>query len=161
MKLRRLLTTNAPASVVLIRLMVGSVFLTEGVQKFLFPAALGVGRFAKIGFPQAEVLAPLVGSLEIVCGLLVIAGLATRIAALPLAAIILTALVTTKLPILVGTSIGPFAAPASGASGIWAAFHEARTDWCMLLGSVFLLLEGGGLLSMDHSITKSRGEVPR
>jgi uncharacterized membrane protein YphA (DoxX/SURF4 family) len=161
MKLHRLLTTTTPAAVVLIRLMVGSVFLTEGVQKFLFAASLGVGRFAKIGFPHPEVLAPLVGSLEIVCGLLVIAGLATRIAALPLAVIILTALVTTKFPILVGTGIGPFAAPATGASGFWAFFHEARTDWSMLLGSIYLILEGGGRLSLDHSITKHDGEVPR
>lgn len=134
--LRRLLATHAPAAVILIRVMVGSVFLTEGVQKFLFPAALGVGRFAKIGFPHPEVLAPLVGTLEIVCGALVIVGLVTRVAALPLTAIILTALATTKLPILLGT-------------GLWAAFHEARTDWCMLLGNVFLLAVGAGRWSLD------------
>jgi uncharacterized membrane protein YphA (DoxX/SURF4 family) len=141
--LRRLLTTQAPTAVLLVRVMVGSVFLTEGVQKFLFPAALGVGRFAKIGFAHPELLAPLVGSFEIVCGVLVIAGLLTRVAALPLTAIILTALVTTKLPIL-------------GASGVWAALHESRTDWSMLLGNVFLLIVGAGRRSLDAWLVERR-----
>ena len=134
--LRRLLTTQAPAAVMLIRVMVGSVFLTEGVQKFLFPVTLGVGRFAKLGFAHPELLAPLVGAFEIVCGALLIMGLVTRLAALPLTAIILTALVTTKLPIL-------------QEAGVWAALHEARTDWSMLLGNVFLLAVGAGRWSLD------------
>jgi uncharacterized membrane protein YphA (DoxX/SURF4 family) len=136
MTLRRLLATQAPPATILIRVMVGSVFLTEGVQKFLFPAALGVGRFAKIGFSHPELLAPLVGTFEIVCGALVIMGLVTRLAALPLTAIILTALATTKVPILLG-------------AGLWAALHEARTDWSMLLGNIFLLAVGAGRWSLD------------
>ena len=72
--------TTAPASVALVRLLVGSVFLSEGVQKFLFPVALGAGRFAKIGIPHAHLLAPLVAALEIGCGILIILGLFTRLA---------------------------------------------------------------------------------
>jgi uncharacterized membrane protein YphA (DoxX/SURF4 family) len=143
MTLQRLLATRAPGAAILIRILVGSVFLTEGVQKFLFPAALGVGRFAKIGFSHPELLAPLVGTFEIGCGALVILGLATRLAALPLTAIILTALATTKLPILLG-------------AGLWAALHEARTDWSMLLGNVFLLIVGGGRWSLDAWIVERR-----
>ena len=52
---------HGPRSVILIRLLVGAVFLAEGIQKFLFPAALGVGRFVKIGLPAPEVLAGLAG----------------------------------------------------------------------------------------------------
>ena len=133
---RRLLTTRAPGAVVLVRLIVGAVFLSEGIQKFLFPAELGVGRFAKIGLPMPEFLGPFVGSFEIVCGLLVLLGLLTRLASVPLIVIMLVALWTTKVPML-------------AAKGFWATAHEARADWSMLLGSLFLLIVGAGALSVD------------
>ena len=57
--LRRLMTTTAPASVILIRIAVGSIFLSEGIQKFLFPNELGAGRFVKIGIPAPEVMGTL------------------------------------------------------------------------------------------------------
>lgn len=129
-------TARAPNAVVLIRLMVGTVFLSEGIQKFLFPVALGVGRFATIGIPAPGLMAPFVGTVEIVCGFLLILGLLTRLAAGPLVIDILVAIATTKVPILLK-------------SGIWAAAHEARTDYCMLLGLVFLLFVGAGPWSLD------------
>jgi uncharacterized membrane protein YphA (DoxX/SURF4 family) len=116
--------------------MVGAVFLSEGLQKFLFPDDLGVGRFTTIGIPAPEFMAPFVGVVEIVCGALVLAGLATRLAAIPLAIDMIVAILTTKLPILVSR-------------GFWDMAHEARTDWCMLLGSVFLLVVGAGPWSVD------------
>ncbi len=127
---------TGPRAVVLVRLMVGTVFLSEGLQKFLFPAALGVGRFAKIGLPSPHVLAPVVGGFETVCGALVIAGLFTRLAAVPLFVIISVAIWTTKVPML-------------ASHGFWAMAHEARTDWCMWLGSLFLILVGPGPWSID------------
>ena len=96
----RLIATHAPAAVIIIRLMVGAVFVSEGTQKFLFPAEAGAGRFEKIGFPAPEVVAPLVGGCEIVCGTLVLLGAATRLAAVPLVIIMLTAIASTKIPIL-------------------------------------------------------------
>jgi DoxX len=84
---RTLIQTTAPRAVVLIRLLIGAVFLSEGVQKFLFPDQLGVGRFLKIGLPMPEVLGPFVGTFEIVCGSLVLLGLLTRLAVIPLLAI--------------------------------------------------------------------------
>jgi putative oxidoreductase len=143
----RILETHAPGWVILIRLMVGAVFLSEGIQKFLYPAEVGAGRFAKIGLPAPEALAPLVASFEIACGLLVLAGLATRLAALPLIAIMAVAIATTKVPILM-------------ASGFWKMAHEARTDWAMLLGSLFLLVVGGGAWSLDAIRRKSSTERP-
>ena len=109
----------------LIRLMVGLVFLSEGVQKFLFPDADGVGRFIKIGIPHAAFLAPFTGATEIICGALLIIGLWVRVAAVPLLIVILTAICTTKIPMLVE-------------KGFWTAAHEGRADFCMLLGLVFV-----------------------
>lgn len=132
-----------PVAFVLVRLIVGCVFLVEGIQKFLFAEALGVGRFVKIGIPAPEVMAPFVGVVEIVCGGLVLIGLATRLAAIPLIIDMLVAIGTTKIPILVE-------------KGFWAMAHEARTDWSMLLGSIFLLIVGAGEWSLDSAITSRR-----
>ena len=136
---RRILATNAPAAVILIRLIVGGVFLSEGVQKFLFPDALGVGRFAKIGIPAPEMMAPFVGVSEIVCGVLFLLGLVTRFAAITMIINMLVAISTTKVPILRN-------------EGFWKMAHEARTDWAMLLGSIFLLIVGAGAWSFDSRI---------
>jgi uncharacterized membrane protein YphA (DoxX/SURF4 family) len=87
-------------AIVLIRLMIGAVFVSEGLQKFLFAADVGAGRFAKIGLPSPETLAPFVGSVEIACGTLILLGLFTRLAVCPLIVVMLTAITTTKVPIL-------------------------------------------------------------
>lgn len=129
-------TVDAPAAVVLIRLLVGMVFLSEGIQKFLFPEALGVGRFVKIGIPAPGFFGPFVGVVEIACGLLVVIGLMTRLATVPLLIDILVAIGTTKIPML-------------AQNGFWATAHEARTDYSMLLGLIFLLIVGGGRRSLD------------
>ncbi len=134
---------RAPAAVVLVRLLVGAVFLSEGIQKFLFPDALGVGRFAKIGIPAPQLMAPFVGAVEIVFGSLLILGLLTRLAAIPLLIDIGVAIATTKVPMLLK-------------EGFWKAAHETRTDYAMLLGLVFLLLVGGGPLSIDSRLSRGR-----
>ncbi len=128
-------STSAARLTILIRLMVGGVFLSEGIQKFLFPAALGVGRFTKIGIPAPQFFAPFVGVIEILCGALLIVGLLTRWATIPLIIDISVAILTTKIPMLSTT-------------GFWAMAHEARTDYCMLLGLIFLLLTANGPPSM-------------
>lgn len=120
----------------IVRVLVGAVFLSEGIQKFLFPAALGVGRFEHIGIPVPQVSAPFVAVVEIACGALLLAGLWTRLAALLLLIDICVAIATTKVPMLFD-------------KGFWATAHEARTDWSMLLGLVFLLVSGAGQHSLD------------
>ena len=142
--LRKLTASQAPAAVLLIRLMVGAVFLSEGIQKFLFSADVGAGRFAKIGLPAPEFLAPFVGSFEIACGLLVLAGLFTRLAAIPLLAIMAVALYSTKLPIFLK-------------SGFWKMAHEARTDFSMVMGVLFLLIAGAGAWSLDAWLHRRAG----
>jgi uncharacterized membrane protein YphA (DoxX/SURF4 family) len=123
--------------------MVGAVFLSEGIQKFLFPDQLGAGRFVKIGLPMPEVLGPFVGALEITCGALVLVGLFTRLAVIPLVVIMTVALLTTKWPLL-------------SAQGFWSMAHESRTDWAMSLGSVFLLIAGAGPWSLDAWLMSRR-----
>jgi len=142
--MRRLLKTNAPAATVLIRLMVGGVFLVEGILKFLYPGELGAGRFAKIGIPSPEVMGTFVGGVEIVCGALVIIGLLTRFAAIPLLIDISVALVSTKMPILLGQRFWGFSLTKLPRYGLLSMLHEARTDLCMWLGLVFLLMVGAG-----------------
>ena len=137
---------TAQASVILVRLLVGWVFFSEGVQKFLFPGALGVGRFAKIGIPAPHIFAPFVGVVEIVCGLSVIVGFLTRLAAIPLVIDISVAIATTKIPML-------------AKDGFWATMHEARTDLCMLLGYLFLIAVGSGRLSLDTTVHGSNESI--
>jgi len=135
-------------AVLLVRLAIAFVFVTEGVQKFLYADALGAGRFAKIGIPAPEVMGPFVGGVEIVAGALVLVGLLTQLAALALAVDMIVAIVSTKVPILLGHGFWRFADP-SGRTGFWAMAHEARTDVSMLLACAFLCVVGAGSLAMD------------
>lgn len=137
----------APAATVLIRAVVGAVFLSEGLQKFLFPAEFGAGRFAKIGLPWPEFLGPFVGGCETCCGLLVLLGLFTRWAVVPLVAVMLVAICTTKVPILMK-------------SGFWRMAHEVRTDFAMLLSCLFLAAVGAGRVSLD-AVLRRRDAGPR
>lgn len=139
---QKIVSTSAPKSVILIRLMVGAVFVSEGIQKFINPSEVGAGRFTKIGLPNPEFLALFVGTFEILCGILVLLGLLTRLAAIPLLIIMLTAISTTKIPILLER-------------GFWAMAHDSRTDFSMLLGSIFLMIIGAGVWSIDSHLSKN------
>ena len=145
---QRVSPSSAPAPVLLLRLAIGFVFITEGIQKFLTPEVLGAGRFAKIGIPYPEITGPFVGGVEIACGTLVLIGLLTRLGAFALVVDMLVAIAATKVPILLGHGFWEFAAP-SGNTGFWAMAHEARTDIAMLLGCALLVSIGPGPLSFD------------
>jgi putative oxidoreductase len=127
---------------ILPRVIVGLIFLSEGIQKFLFPELVGAGRFEKIGFANPEFLASFVASFEIVCGTLILIGLCVRIAAIPLLIIIITAIITTKIPILLE-------------KGFWSMAHEARTDFAMTILLIYLLIFGSGKWSIDSKFYKS------
>jgi putative oxidoreductase len=148
-----LLTTQAPGWSILIRLLVGLVvFLPEGLQKLMFPDILGAGRFLRIGHP--DVMGPFVGIVEIVCGVLIIVGLFTRLAAIPLIVIMIVAVVSTKIPILLGHDFWIFHAAKFPHYGFWSMAHEARADLCMLLGALYLLIEGAGKWSLDALLAR-------
>lgn len=133
----------------LIRVMVGVVFISEGMQKFLYAGELGSGRFAKIGIPFADVLGPIVGATEVVCGALVLLGLLTRLAALPLLGVMVGALISTKIPILVGHDLLGFSLRPLPRYGFLSMLHEARTDLCMVCGLIYVRMVGAGALSLD------------
>ena len=109
-------------AVFLIRLAVGLIFFTRGVLKFTDPN-MGVNRFTKIGFSHPAFTAHFVGTFEMVCGFLVLIGLVTRIAAVPLLIVICPAIVTTKIPELSRPS-----------QGFRFMVSDARTDFPILLG---------------------------
>jgi len=140
-------TSRLNLAAFLVRLMVGGVFLEEGIQKFLFADELGVGRFAKIGIPIPEFSTPFVGIVEIACGTLLIFGLFTALASIPLLINILVAICTTKFPMLIH-------------NGFWKMMHEARTDFSMVFGLVVILLMGTGEWSLDFLRENRRKSPP-
>ena len=145
--------TTASKWTILVRLLVGLVvFFPEGIQKLAFPEILGAGRFANIGIPFPEITGPFVGIVETVSGALIIVGLFTRLAAIPLIIIMIVAILSTKVPILLGHEFWIFHLPKLPRYGFWSMMHEARADFTMLLGSIYLLIEGAGMWSIDSRL---------
>lgn len=124
-------------SIVFVRLAVGLIFFTQGILKYTDPN-MGVNRFARLGFPSPYFTAHFVGTFEIFCGFLVLIGLVTRLAAIPLLIVICTAIATTKIPELSHPS-----------QGFWFMVSDARTDFAMLMSLLFLLRAGAGRWSLD------------
>ena len=126
---------------IFIRISVGLIFFSEGIQKFLFASELGEGRFYKIGIPYPEVAGPLVGATEIICGLLVLIGYRIKYTVLPLILIMIVAISITKLVNI-------------PKEGFWDFAHAARTDFAMLLSGLFLYFSGSGNYSADEYLRK-------
>jgi uncharacterized membrane protein YphA (DoxX/SURF4 family) len=139
--------TGGPPALLLPRVMAGGVFFSEGILKFVY-ANQGLGRFTKLGFPLPHLTASFVGTLEIVGGAMLMAGLLTRALALVFAVEMLVAIATTKVALYFGTSSLPLP-PAPPQVGPWAVLHEVRVEWAQLLTCAFLALVGPGPLSLD------------
>ncbi len=134
-----------------IRLMVGGIFFNEGLLKFLRADELGAGRFAKIGLPAPEFFGPFVGVVELSCGALILLGLRTCWAAWPLLGVMAVAVVSIKIPILLGQGFAGFSLRPLPHYGFLSMMHEARNDLCMIAGLSYLLLAGPGSWSLDES----------
>lgn len=133
---QKLFHINQIPGYLLIRLILGYVFLVAGLQKFIFPDDMGPGRFVEMGFPAPEFTAYFVGFFEALGGFLILIGLASRLAAIPLAIVMMVAIVTTKFP--------------QFADGFWTFAHAARLDISMLLTSLFVIINGSGKHSLDE-----------
>jgi putative oxidoreductase len=143
---------TTPTATVLLRLMAGGVFFWEGMLKFVF-ANQGVGRFTKLGFPAPALTAHFVGGLEIVGGMLLIAGLLTRVIAVPFIIEMLVAMVSTKISLYLGTSPLPLP-PVPPQIGVWAVLHEIRSEYAQLMVVLFLLSAGPGRWSLDALLAR-------
>lgn len=133
---------NTSYPILLCRLTVGIIFLSEGLQKFIRPDEAGPGRFEKIGFTHPAFWAYFAGGFEIICGALILLGLFTRIATIPLLVIMATAFITTKIPILID-------------KGFWPFMHEYRTDFTMTMLLILLLIYRQGKKSFDQKLSKN------
>jgi putative oxidoreductase len=115
-----------------IRIFVGLVFVFFGALKFVI-TEFEVAEFVRFGFPDSALVVYLVGAVEVVAGLMLVLGLATRLAALGLAVVMAGAILTAGL-----TVGGPFhlgLAPALLAANLW------------------LLRAGAGRLALDRRLT--------
>jgi putative oxidoreductase len=139
-----LVSTWNVRSLIFIRLAAGLIFLTQGILKYIDPH-MGVLRFARIGFPYPGFTAHFVGTFEIACGLLILIGLFTRIASIPLLIVILTAIATTKIPELFRSD-----------QGFWFMVSDARTDFAMTMSLLFLMSLGAGSWSLDAWLWEER-----
>ena len=136
-----ILATKPDRAIIFIRIMVGAIFLFEGLQKFLYPDLRGAGFFEDIGIPFPEFMSYSVAFFEVTCGLLILAGLLTRLASIPLIFIMITAIFTTKIPILMD-------------EGFWLMAYLSKTDFAMFFGCLFLLFSGGGYWSADLKLSE-------
>ena len=146
--------TDAPKSILLLRLMAGGVFFWEGLLKFVY-ANQGVGRFTKLGIPFPHFTATAVASLEIFGGLLLLSGLTTRLIAIPFIAEMIVAILSTKVSLYLGTSPLPLP-PAPPQVGFWAVLHEVRSEYAQMLTAIFLMVNGAGEWSLDAVLAKRR-----
>jgi putative oxidoreductase len=150
---------SAPRSTVLIRLMAGSVFLWEGILKFVYTNQ-GVGRFTKLGIPFPGSMAHFVAVLEIVGGLLLISGFLTRFISVPFIIEMIVAMLSTKISLYLGTSPLPLP-PSPPQVGLWAVLHEIRSEYAQIMSAGFLLIAGPGPWSVDAILARSRALARR
>lgn len=136
---QKILVTEPDNTFFLIRFMVGFYFLAGGVLKFAYPELQEIGFYSSFGGVTAGSIVTVISALELICGLMIVAGFFTRIAAIPLLLIVGFTVFIGKFPILLE-------------EGFWLMAHISRIDFAMFLGCVFLLINGSGMWSIDWKI---------
>ena len=86
---------------------------------------------------------------------MVILGLVTRLAVIPLLIIMCVSIFTIKIPILLGHSFLGLSLTKLPNYGFLSMIHEARTDFAMWFCLLFLLVTGSGRWSVDTLLTRS------
>lgn len=114
------------------RAILGFIFVQSGWGKFQHLDRV-VEFFSSLGIPAAKLQAPFVAGVELVCGGLVLLGLATRVASVPLIGTMVVAIITAK----------------------WNDVHEVAdlfgmSEFLYIVLLLWLILKGAGLLSVDY-----------
>jgi putative oxidoreductase len=86
------------STIKLLRYVVAYVFITSGFMKLLSTEL--ANSFIGLGLPYPHLLLNIVILLEIICGILLLINKSVKNATIPLIAIMIAALVLTKVPIL-------------------------------------------------------------
>jgi len=139
----QILNTDTDKKTIFLRLIVGLIFFSEGIQKYLVVEMLGPAFFKEIGFGHPMFWAYFTGAFEMFCGILILFGLLTRLASIPLLTIMIVAFTTTKLPLL-------------ATNGFLTFSHEYSTDFSLTLLLILLIIYGGGKWSFDLKISQSK-----
>ena len=129
-----------------VRVLVGLIMTAHGGQKLIEfgPANFGDQMLGALGVPLPEVMAFVVTFVELVGGILLIAGLLSRVAALLLTIDLVVAILLVKI------NVGFL----SGSNGT-----GAELDLALIAGLLVILLAGPGKLSVDHSLGYDGGLV--
>lgn len=128
------------AGLLLLRLVLGVIFIAHGLQKILVDSIPGVAAgFGGMGIPAPEVAAVVVAGVEVVGGALLIVGLGTRVFAVLLTVSMAVALVLVHL-----------------AAGFFAADGGYEYVLLLAVASLALALTGPGRIAIDALIARRR-----
>jgi putative oxidoreductase len=139
----KILGTGNDSRIIFARIITGLIFISEGIQKYVIVTMLGPAYFKEIGFGNPLFWSYFTGTFEILCGTMILLGLLTRLASIPLFIIMLTAFFKTKLPLMLSDGFLTFA-------------HEYRIDFALTLLLIMLFIHGAGKWSVDLKILNSK-----
>lgn len=139
----RALPGSISAALLVLRVVIGAVFIAHGAQKLFFYGFAGTsGSFAQMGVPLPDLAGPLVGLIEFVGGIALVLGIATRIAAVLLAIDMIVAVFLVHLPF-----------------GIFAADGGYELPLALIGGAVAVILAGAGRYSLDAVVVTRKPSV--
>ncbi len=130
----RYFTWVAPLAV---RVVVGWVFLWSGWEKLQILPRM-IENFRSWGIPAPEIVTPFVSGVEFVGGLLLLLGLLTRFAAVPMMIVMLVAIISAK---------------ASQIDSLETLLGFEEVSYLVMFS--WLAIAGPGPISLDHLVLKA------